>query len=83
MLPGSGEMQLCKIWDEISTSARHLHRARPSACATLRVMSSLLGAGRVQRIDAVLRELQTGDLKLRVRALEVERASRRSSILQV
>ena len=40
-------------------------------------------AGRVQRIDAVLKELQTGDLKLRVRALEVERAARRSSILQV
>ena len=40
-------------------------------------------AGRVQRIDAVLKELETGDLKLRVRALEVERAARRSSILQV
>lgn len=39
--------------------------------------------GRVQRIDSVLKELQTGDLKLRVRALEVERAARRSSILQV
>jgi hypothetical protein len=39
--------------------------------------------GRVQRIDAVLAELQNGDLKLRVRALEVERAARRSSILQV
>ncbi len=46
-------------------------------------MSRDLCAGRVQRIDAVLKELETGDLKLRVRALEVERAARRSSILQV
>ncbi len=37
----------------------------------------------MQRIDAVLKQLETGDLKLRVRALEVERAARRSSILQV
>ena len=40
-------------------------------------------AGRVQAIEGVMRELRGGDLKLRVRALEVERAARRASILQV
>ena len=37
----------------------------------------------MQAIDGVMRELRGGDLKLRVRALEVERAARRASILQV
>lgn len=40
-------------------------------------------AGRVEKIDDVVQQLKAGDLKLRVRALELERAARRSSILQV
>lgn len=39
--------------------------------------------GRIQQIDGVLQALKGGDLKVRVRALEVERAARRASILQV
>lgn len=42
-----------------------------------------LRAGRVQKMDETLQQLRGGDLKLRVRALELERAARRSSILQV
>lgn len=38
---------------------------------------------RVQRMDDVIRQLEAGDLKLRVRVLEAERAARRASILQV
>ncbi|EIE27253.1 ABC1-domain-containing protein [Coccomyxa subellipsoidea C-169] len=38
--------------------------------------------GRVEKIDETLQQLRGGDLKLRVRALELERAARRSSILQ-
>lgn len=37
---------------------------------------------RIARIDALLSELEAGDLKLRVRVLEGERASRRASVLQ-
>jgi hypothetical protein len=37
----------------------------------------------VEKIDDVVQQLKAGDLKLRVRALELERAARRSSILQV
>jgi hypothetical protein len=33
-------------------------------------------------MEGVLAQLKGGDLKLRVRALEVERAARRASILQ-
>ena len=41
------------------------------------------GAGRVAQIEGVTRALERGDLKLRVRVLEAERADRRASILQV
>ena len=34
-------------------------------------------------MDGLLQALKGGDLKLRVRALEVERAAKRASILQV
>ncbi len=37
---------------------------------------------RVQRIDNVLTSLESGDLKLRARVLEGERAARRSSVMQ-
>ena len=37
----------------------------------------------MEKIDETLQQLRGGDLKLRVRALELERAARRSSILQV
>ncbi|GAX86017.1 hypothetical protein CEUSTIGMA_g13432.t1 [Chlamydomonas eustigma] len=37
---------------------------------------------RIQRIDALLEQLELGDIKLRVRALEVERSMRRSALLQ-
>lgn len=38
---------------------------------------------RIQRIDELLQQLEAGDLKLRVRVLEAERAARRASILQM
>lgn len=38
---------------------------------------------RVQRVDEVIRQLEAGDLKLRVRVLEAERAARRASIMQM
>lgn len=38
---------------------------------------------RVQRIDSTLEQLETGDLKLRVRVLESERAARRAGVMQV
>lgn len=38
---------------------------------------------RVQRIDNTLEQLETGNLKLRVRVLEGERAARRAGVLQV
>ncbi len=38
---------------------------------------------RVARIDSTLEQLETGDLKLRVRVLEGERAARRAGVLQV
>eukprot|EP00271_Cylindrocystis_brebissonii_P009273 TRINITY_DN2399_c0_g3_i7.p1 TRINITY_DN2399_c0_g3~~TRINITY_DN2399_c0_g3_i7.p1 ORF type:complete len:801 (-),score=132.93 TRINITY_DN2399_c0_g3_i7:801-3203(-) len=37
---------------------------------------------RVQRIDDIVKRLEAGDLKLRVRVLESERAARRAGILQ-
>lgn len=38
---------------------------------------------RVARIDSTLEQLETGNLKLRVRVLEGERAARRQGVLQV
>ena len=38
---------------------------------------------RVQRIESTLSQLEAGDLKLRVRVLEGERANRRQGIMQV
>ena len=38
---------------------------------------------RVERISATLSSLEAGDTKLRVRALEVERAAKRASVMQV
>lgn len=38
---------------------------------------------RIQRIDELLQQLEAGDLKLRVRVLEAERAARRASVLQM
>lgn len=38
---------------------------------------------RVARMDALLAQLEGGDLKLRVRVLEAERAARRSGVMQV
>lgn len=38
---------------------------------------------RIQRIDEILQNIEAGDLKLRVRVLEAERAARRASILQM
>ncbi len=38
---------------------------------------------RIARIDATLAQLEAGDLKLRVRVLEGERAARRAGVLQV
>lgn len=35
---------------------------------------------RIQRIDSLLEQIEAGDIKLRVRALEVERAGRKASI---
>lgn len=37
---------------------------------------------RVQRVDQIMRQLESGDLKLRVRSLEAERAARRASVMQ-
>eukprot|EP00891_Asterochloris_glomerata_P009842 jgi/Astpho2/9842/e_gw1.00149.52.1_t len=39
--------------------------------------------GRVERISATLNSLEAGDTKLRVRALEVERAAKRASVMQM
>jgi predicted unusual protein kinase regulating ubiquinone biosynthesis (AarF/ABC1/UbiB family) len=39
--------------------------------------------GRVARIDDTLGQLETGDLKLRVRVLEGERAARRTGVMQL
>ncbi|CAI7876984.1 unnamed protein product [Closterium sp. NIES-53] len=38
---------------------------------------------RVQRMDDLLQQIENGDLKLRVRVLEAERAARRAGIMQV
>lgn len=38
---------------------------------------------RVRRIDNTLEQLETGNLKLRVRVLEGERAARRAGVLQI
>ena len=38
---------------------------------------------RIGRIDSTLTQLEAGDIKLRVRVLEGERAARRSGILQL
>ncbi|KAF3776316.1 Uncharacterized protein EJ110_NYTH48568 [Nymphaea thermarum] len=38
---------------------------------------------RVQRIEEFVKQLESGDLKLRVRVLEAERAARRASIMQM
>jgi predicted unusual protein kinase regulating ubiquinone biosynthesis (AarF/ABC1/UbiB family) len=38
---------------------------------------------RVQRIESTLQQLESGDLKLRVRVLEAERAARRGGVMQV
>jgi hypothetical protein len=40
------------------------------------------GPDRVEEIDAVLRSMQNGDIKLRVRALEAERALVRVAAVQ-
>ncbi|GFP84889.1 uncharacterized protein sll1770 [Phtheirospermum japonicum] len=38
---------------------------------------------RIQRIEDIVKQLESGDLKLRVRVLESERASRKATILQM
>lgn len=38
---------------------------------------------RVQRIEEFVKQLESGDLKLRVRVLESERAARKATILQM
>ncbi|XP_039049227.1 protein ACTIVITY OF BC1 COMPLEX KINASE 7, chloroplastic [Hibiscus syriacus] len=38
---------------------------------------------RVQRIEEILKQLESGDLRLRVRVLEAERAARKATILQM
>ncbi|XP_042519760.1 protein ACTIVITY OF BC1 COMPLEX KINASE 7, chloroplastic-like [Macadamia integrifolia] len=38
---------------------------------------------RVQRIEEFVKQLETGDLKLRVRVLESERAARKATVLQM
>jgi len=38
---------------------------------------------RVQRVEKIMRQLEAGDLKLRVRSLEAERAARRQSVMQM
>jgi hypothetical protein len=37
---------------------------------------------RIARVDATMTALEGGDLKLRVRVLEAERADRRASVMQ-
>ncbi|XP_031274519.1 protein ACTIVITY OF BC1 COMPLEX KINASE 7, chloroplastic isoform X1 [Pistacia vera] len=45
--------------------------------------STISMPSRVQRIEEFVKQLEVGDLKLRVRVLESERAARKSSILQM
>ncbi|WCJ37359.1 Protein kinase superfamily protein [Euphorbia peplus] len=45
--------------------------------------STLNMPSRVQRIEEFVKQLETGDLKLRVRVLESERAARKATVLQM
>ncbi|KAJ0113551.1 hypothetical protein Patl1_01815 [Pistacia atlantica] len=54
------------------------------SCPYFQARSSTISMpSRVQRIEEFVKQLEVGDLKLRVRVLESERAARKSSILQM
>lgn len=67
---------------------RHMQAFSSSSCWCLVCSVQVTQAAaampfRVQRIDNTLEQLETGNLKLRVRVLEGERAARRAGVLQI
>lgn len=82
-------------WTHLGLTSRRAARAPQDASSQqafildqLQAQAMEVGAAaaampsRVARIEKILGQLESGDLKLRVRALEGERASRRAGVLQ-
>lgn len=97
-IAGSSSLWLCLREEDICLAGRISPEGfclqdgsaqRTFALDEVRKQATQVGAdalampGRVERISATLNSLEAGDTKLRVRALEVERAAKRASVMQV
>eukprot|EP00798_Chlamydomonas_sp_ICE-L_P025773 gene25774-11439_t len=73
LLEGQGNAQLAKIQKDLGKRANNQNRA---------VANLFRSPNRIEDVAVVLQKMERGDLKLRVRALEAERALSRVSIMQ-